>query len=179
LLPATFMLHTFYAVFDDATSARLAAAELQGLRDGRDQPIATGSGTKPPPHRVLVSAILHRDLAAGAELHSGESAVRRGAASGAVVGGLLGAGAGLLAGPVVAGAGMAALIGGVLGFSFGGAMGGISTANGPDPAIESMARGLHDGQVLLTVEAPGLSLAEEGEAIVQRLGGRVGHRHIV
>jgi hypothetical protein len=182
------MQRTFYAVFDKAADAEAAIAELQRTDTERNhctvsgyhERLATGSGTKLPPHLEYSGAVLHRDhLEAGAELHGGESALRRGVVFGALIGGILGAIVAALAmGPLTGsvGAPASALLGGVLGAMFGALMGGVAMAGGADPKLEKLAHRLHDQQVIVTVEAPGATAEEDAEMIVRRHGGRTEHR---
>lgn len=161
------MQHTFYAVFDSPEAAAAAVAELRRGDTVREQ----------------IGVIMHEDRLATGELHTGESAARRGAASGAVAGGVLGAlFGGVILGPlglVGAGAAAAALFGGVVGTAYGGAMGGLAAASGPDPTLEALLPQLAAGKVLVTVEAPGLTPEERAEEIIVRHGGRVHHRTVV
>ena len=181
------MLHTFYAVFDHQADAALAVAELEREESERNRRSvtvyrrdqATGSGTKTAPRGDYATAVLHRELVTGGELREGESATRRGATSGAVAGALLGGLAGLLVGPFAGVVGIPVMLGALLGLVYGGVMGGIAAANGPDPVAERLAGKLRGDQVLLSIEAPGLSVEDAGEEIVRRHGGRVAHRALV
>jgi hypothetical protein len=180
------MHHTFYAVFDRQVDAATAMAEIEHLENERNhrsvalyrRGLATGSGTKSPPPGDYATTVLHRDLVSGGELLEGESAIRRGAIAGAVAGAVLGGLAGLIVGPLAGAIGLPVLLGALLGFVYGGVMGGIAAANGPDPVAEKLARHLQGGQVLLSVEAPGLDAENADEEIVRRYGGRVEHRSL-
>ena len=180
------MLHTFYAVFDRQADAAMAVAELERKESERNRrsvtmyrrQLATGSGTKTAPRADYATTVVHRDLVSGGELREGESATRRGAVSGGIAGGVLGGLAGLVLGSFVGIAGPV-FLGALLGMVYGAVMGGIATANGPDPVAEKLARELHDDQILISVEAPGLDVEDEEEDIVRRHGGRVARRSLV
>jgi hypothetical protein len=180
------MQHTFYAVFDRQADAAMAIAELERQESERNhrsvtlyrRELATGSGTKTAPRADFATTVVHHDLVSGGELREGESATRRGAVTGAIAGGVLGGLAGLLVGSFAGIAGPV-LLGAVLGLVYGAVMGGIAAASGPDPVAEKLAHDLRGDQVLLSIEAPGLTLEDTGEDIVRRHGGRVEHRSLV
>ncbi len=182
------MRHTIYATFPNASEAAGAIAELEHADEARNhcserdylEHLPTGSGTKPPPVLEFSEAVVHRGLPSGGELTTHETAWRRGVVTGLVAGGV---GGGLVTAIVVwamlPGAVLgAALLGMLLGAAYGAFMGGISAANGPDPTLEKLAGGLHDGQVLVTVDAPGFAEESEVEHIVERHGGNPEHRHM-
>ncbi|GAC1358119.1 MAG: hypothetical protein PVS3B1_23380 [Ktedonobacteraceae bacterium] len=95
---------------------------------------------------------------AGSEFTTGEG-VAVGAASGGVVGGLLGAAASLLIpgfGPAIAGGILAATLGGVaIGAATGGIIGALTNAGVPEEEARYYQGEFEAGRVLVTVDAPG------------------------
>lgn len=157
------MQHTFYAVFPDAAHAAAAMQELEQKGTPREH----------------FNVILHKDALDAEALQLSESDVRRGAVAGGLATGAVGAlFGGLVLGPIgLVGAGIAfgALAGGLVGA----AMGGMAGASSPDPRLEKLIDELKGGRVVAVVEAPGLTLEEEAQAVMGRNGAQIVNRPLV
>src|SRR5512143_3759830 len=184
------MHHVLFAKFENARDAEGAIADLQHADEARNhcsepayaEHLATGSGTKPQPTMSFCDAAVLKDMKSGGELqHVSETAFRRGLTTGILVGGIGGAiVAAVVALLMIPGAALgAAALGGLLGAGYGAFMGGVCTANCPDPTLEKLTRDLHDKQVVVTVDTPDGVAESEAEAIIERHGGKTEHRELV
>ena len=149
------MEHVSYALFDDVDHARAAVDGVEA------------SGTP----REHCGVVLHKDRlddgAIGlAETSAGEGA-REGAALGAILGSALGA---AVMGP------MGLVSGGALGALYGVVAGALAGSSGPDRRLESLAKELAAGKVLLIVEAPNLACRERADDMMREKGGHVEHK---
>jgi hypothetical protein len=160
------MLHTFFALFDGADDATAAVREIE-------------EAGKPGQHCDVIvrSDVLDAESLGPGETRSRSQAVETSlltAACAALIGALVLGPLGIAGGPLGAAfaAGLAGLIIGVI-------MGAIAGASLPDRTLERMAGELPQGKTLVTVEAPGLGLAEQAETIVRHHGGRVEHRAVL
>lgn len=158
------MRHYLYAVLDSPEQATHAirALELAGT---------------PSKH---CGVLMHRDQLRTEELPTGETALRAGLVTGAVVGGTLGALlGGLVLGPlglVGAGTAFATALTATAGTAEGAIFGGIAGASSPDRLLERLQEELRSGHVLLSVEAPDQRCAERSEQTLAAEGARVLHR---
>jgi hypothetical protein len=96
---------------------------------------------------------------------------------------LMGGGAGALFGGALSAMGLmvtgvtaSAIFGGAVGMVLG-ALGGVLTGlASPDHTLERLS---HAGKVVLTIDAPGLTVEEHAEDVVRRHGGRIEHKPIL
>jgi hypothetical protein len=162
------MLHTLYALFDHPLDAARAKAALE--RDGT----ATNR----------LSVIVHSGRLEGIsveELKLFETSALQGGVSGAALGGVLGAALGLaLLGPfgLIGGGAIAAMIFGTGASTVIGALTGVVAGSASaDPSLDELAKGLENGNVLLTVDADSLTGAESASTVLKANHARVVHRH--
>ena len=161
------MGHVFYATLGNEEAADAAILELNG-----------GSAAAERCSTIVHSNTLdrfntdHQPIA--------ETRARWGLAHGAVIGVIAGAvcGGALVAlgfGP----AGMPAatvLFAAIAGAAVGSLAGGLSGAGAPDPTLEKLEEKLAGGGVVVTVDAPGLSVEEEARHIFIKHGALIHER---
>jgi uncharacterized membrane protein len=156
-MPKTRHVHALFES-SDAAAAAYAAVQARGCSS----------------HHC--SAILHEKHVEEADLTTDERAGREGArdgalvagAAGAVIGGLVGLGGGILGvGPLVA----AAFGGGVMA-AYGALLGSISGSDEPEKHLRALAKEVEDGKILIAVETDDKKLQAMCQSVFEQHGGR-------